>query len=123
MKYLQIVHKLQNLTCNTDMLVLVKSGIFFYGVGKDAVILTQNLGLNYCCMQKGLCKCAIPVIKIENMIKKLKENIFCYLWLYSKKNKWKYWEKYKEITRYISSPIAEIGKITGGLIKYYGKNH
>ena len=55
------------------MLVLVRSGIFFYGVGKDAVILTQNLGLNYCCMQKGLCKCAIPVIKIENMIKKLKE--------------------------------------------------
>lgn len=71
MKYLEIVKRLQRLTCNLDVLVLVRSGIFFYGVGKDAVILTENLGLNYCCMQKGLCKCAIPVIKIETMIRKL----------------------------------------------------
>ena len=109
MKYLQIVHKLQNLTCNTDMLVLVKSGIFFYGVGKDAVILMQNLGLNYCCMQKGLCKCAIPVIKIENMIKKLKEKKISFV-IYDytpKRINENIGEKYKEITRYINSPIAE----------------
>ena len=34
MKYLEIVKKLQDLSCNIDVLVLVRSGIFFYGVGR-----------------------------------------------------------------------------------------
>ncbi len=109
MKYLEIVKKLQNLSCNTDVLVLVRSGVFFYGVGKDAVILTENLGLNYCCMKKELCKCAIPVIKIEKIIKILEEKRISFaIYDYTPKGINEIGVgKYKEIGRYISSPISE----------------
>ena len=109
MKYLEIVKKLQNLSCNTDVLVLVRSGVFFYGVGKDAIILTEKLGLNYCCMKKELCKCAIPVIKIEKIIKILQDKKISFA-IYDYKPKGINEigvEKYKEIGRYISSPISE----------------
>lgn len=109
MKYLEIVKKLQNLSCNTDILVLVRSGVFFYGIGKDAIILTEKLGLNCCCIKKQICKTAIPVIKIEETMKKLKEKEISFViydyapnGIYEGKE-----EKYKELVRYISSPICE----------------
>lgn len=109
MKYLEIVKKLQNLSCNTDVLVLVRSGVFFYGIGKDAIILTENLGLNYCCMKKELCKCAIPVIKMEKIMKILQDkNISFAIYDYTPKGINEIGVgKYKEIGRYISSPISE----------------
>ncbi len=140
----------------------MKSGVFFYGVGKDAIILTENLGLNYCCMKKELCKCAIPVIKIEKIMKILQEkNISFAIYYYTPKgineienilmmnkvekgkrtyylnkidvylncqriylrimykNKWIDQKKFEVAI----SKIAEIGRIVGGLIKYYAKNY
>ena len=66
MKYLEIVKKLQNLSCNTDVLVLVRSGVFFYGVGKDAIILTENLGLNYSQNQSTYFRLRNVIFEIES---------------------------------------------------------
>ncbi len=54
MKYLELVEKLQKE--NVGYIVLIKNGIFFVGVGKDAIILNEMLGLKLTCMKKGLCK-------------------------------------------------------------------
>lgn len=109
MKYLEIVKKLQNLNCNLDVLVLVKSGVFFYGIGKDAIILTEKLGLNYCCIKKELCKCAIPVVKIEKIMEMLRKKGISYaIYDYTPKGiNNNYVGQYKEIARYISFPVYE----------------
>lgn len=109
MKYLEIVKRLQNLNCNLDVLVLVRSGIFFYGVGKDAIILSENLGLNYCCIKKQLCKCAIPIVRIDKIMKILQaKRISFAIYDYVPKgiNQIQV-AQYKEIARYISLPISE----------------
>lgn len=111
MKYLEIVKKLQNLTCNLDVLVLVRSGVFFYGVGKDAIILTEHMGLNYCCIKNKICKCAIPVVKIEKIIEKLQEkkiSFVIYDYTPKKAINENGVENYREIARFMSSPIAEV---------------
>ena len=109
MKYLEIVKRLQKLNCNLDVLVLVRSGVFFYGVGKDAIILTEQLGLNYCCIQKEMCKCAIPVVRIREIMKKLQEKRISFaVYDYTPKGiNGNGVGKYKEIARYISPPISE----------------
>ena len=109
MKYLEIVKRLQNLNCNLDVLVLVRSGIFFYGVGKDAIILVENLGLNYCCIKKQLCKCAIPVVKLEKVMRILRDKKISYaIYDYVPKGiNQNNVAQYKEIARYISFPISE----------------
>ncbi len=109
MKYLEIVKSLQKSEKNEDMLVLVRSGVFFYGIGKDAIILTQNLRLNYCCIKKQICKVAIPVIKINNIIQKLKEKGISFV-IYDYKPDGIFEnreEKYKELVRYVNVPISE----------------
>ena len=44
---------------NDGYLVLVKNGIFFNGIGKDAVILHDKLNLNVSCLKEGMCKARI----------------------------------------------------------------
>ena len=71
MKFLKIVEEIQNKPENIDYLVLIRCGIFFYGVGKDAVLLREQFGLNNICISKNICKCAIPVAKIDKFIRKI----------------------------------------------------
>lgn len=71
MKYLDLVEKLQKK--NEGYIVLVKNGIFFVGVGKDAVVLNELLNLNVTCMRNELCKVGFLVKSLEKYIRKLKE--------------------------------------------------
>lgn len=54
MKFYEVVKKLQKE--NDGYLVLVKCGIFFTAVGKDAVILHDKLNMNVSCFKEEICK-------------------------------------------------------------------
>lgn len=71
MKYLDLVEKLQKE--NEGYIVLIKNGIFFIGVGKDAIVLNELLNLKVTCMRKELCKVGFLVKSLEKYIVKLKE--------------------------------------------------
>lgn len=49
MKFIEKVKKLQKE--NEGTIILVKSGIFFVGIGKDAVLLQELLDLKVTCMK------------------------------------------------------------------------
>lgn len=66
MKFLEIIKQLQ--LKNKGYIVMVKNGIFFIGVGKDAILLNKILGLKLICLKTGLCKAGIPVKAIEKYI-------------------------------------------------------
>ena len=67
MKFVEEVEKLQEE--NPGYLVLVKSGIFFVAIGKDAITLNETLGLKLICMKKELCKVGFQVKNVEKYIK------------------------------------------------------
>ena len=71
LKFYEIVKDLQDK--NEGYLVLVRSGIFFVGVGKDAVILQNITTLKPVCLKEGICKCGIPVITFDKFIHNLKK--------------------------------------------------
>lgn len=71
MKYLDLVEKLQKE--NEGYIVLIKNGIFFIGVGKDAIVLNELLNLKVTCMRKELCKVGFLVKSLEKYILRLKE--------------------------------------------------
>lgn len=69
MKYLDLVEKLQKE--NEGYIIIIKSGIFFIGVGKDAIILNEEIGLKLTCMKRGLCKVGFQTKSLEKYITKL----------------------------------------------------
>ena len=69
MKLVEEIKKLQN--DNTGKIIMVKNGIFFVAIGKDAIILNDILGLKLTCMRKGLCKVGFLVKNVEKYIKKM----------------------------------------------------
>ena len=73
MKYLDLVEKLQKAPENDGNIVMIKNGIFFVGVGKDAIILNNLLGLKLTCMKNELCKGGFQTTSIEKYVKKLQE--------------------------------------------------
>lgn len=72
MKYLELVKKLQNEKINDGHIVLIKNGIFFLGVGKDAIILNRLLKLKLICMKENMCKVGFQTRNIEKYIRELK---------------------------------------------------
>ena len=68
MKFLEVVENLQSDVLNDGYIVLVKNGAFFVGIGKDAVLLHEILGLQVVCIREKLCKVGIPVNSIEKYI-------------------------------------------------------
>lgn len=66
MKFLEIVKKLQ--LENHGYIVLIKNGIFFIGVGKDAILLNRILDLKLICLKTGICKAGFLVKSIEKYI-------------------------------------------------------
>lgn len=107
MKFLKIVEEIQNKQENIDYLVLIHCGIFFYGIEKDAVLLKEHFGLNNICISKNICKCAIPVVKIDKFIRKvIAKNISVVIYEYypKKANREK---QYELLRRIILSPVAE----------------
>lgn len=71
MKYLDLVEKLQR--NNQGYIVIIKNGIFFIAVGKDAIVLNKELGLKVTCMKSGMCKVGFLAKTLEKYIKKLEE--------------------------------------------------
>lgn len=45
MKFLEVVKELQQYELNKGYIILVQKGIFFVGIGKDAILLHDILGL------------------------------------------------------------------------------
>ena len=70
MKFCEEVEKLQRE--NEGSVILVKNGIFFVAIGKDAVILNRELDLQLTCMKKELCKVGFLVKNAEKYIEIMK---------------------------------------------------
>ena len=72
MKLSDEIEKLQEK--NEGKIILIKSGIFFIAIGKDAVVLHDVLGLKTTCMKDRICKVGFPMRNVEKYIRLLNEN-------------------------------------------------
>lgn len=83
MKIVEIVENLQEE--NSGTVILVKNGIFFVAIGKDAIFLSRKMGLKKTCMKDGLCKVGFLVKTADKYIEKMKkENISFALYIIDK---------------------------------------
>lgn len=98
MKFYDVVKELQK--DNKGYIVLVRCGIFFTAIGKDAVILQSLFGLAPVCIKKNVCKCGFPVIKVNKFINKFKENGYSYvIYDYSKDGFGSTGKQFKELLK------------------------
>ena len=107
MKFYEIVKELQKE--NKGKIVLIRNGIFYCGIGKDAVLMNNVLGYIPVCFKENVCKCGIPVNGIEIAIPKmLRSGLGYVIYDYNKKEK-----TYKKIVElkgnYIDSKDNNIG--------------
>ena len=109
MKFLNIVEKLQTAQENEGYLVLIRCGVFFEGIGKDAVILSEKFGLNPICIKEKICKCAIPVSRIEKFLKKvISQKVSVAIYEYNPKGVYgNVDKKYELLKRIVLNPIEE----------------
>ena len=83
MKFYDIVKKLQNE--NEGYIILIRCGIFYNAIGKDAVFMQEKFGLGTICIKNEICKNGIPVSSIEKFIPRLQESGYSYkIYNYSK---------------------------------------
>lgn len=102
MKFVDIVENLQKQ--NPGKIILVKNGIFFVALGKDAIVLSEKIGLKRTCMKDNLCKVGFLVKSSEKYIKILEnENLSFRLFIMDKVT-----EKLEEIYQYEGDKIEEI---------------
>ena len=66
MKFLKVVEKLQEK--NEGYIVIIKNGVFFVGIGKDAILMNKILDLKLVCMKEGLCKVGFIGRSLEKYI-------------------------------------------------------
>ena len=86
MKYTDLMLKLQN--DNKEKIILMKNGIFFTAIGKDAIALNEAIGLKLTCMKKGLCKVGFQVKSSEKYMKELQDiNISFAMYTYDNKTR------------------------------------
>ena len=76
-KFVEKVKRLQQK--NPGKIVLIRSGIFFCGIGKDAVILNNLIKYKPICIQSGICKIGIPVSCFKQVIPKLVQTGYSYI--------------------------------------------
>ncbi len=100
MKFIERVEQLQKE--NEGSIVIIKNGIFFIGVGKDAIILNRILGLKLTCMKPELCKVGFLVKNVEKYIKLLTEEGKSFV-IYIKNEK----DEIEELYRYKGENIQE----------------
>ena len=84
MKMVEEMEKLQQE--NAGSIILVKNGIFFVAIGKDALTLHEELGLKLTCMKPELCKVGFLVKNVEQYIEKLEKIGYSFI-LYVKMTK------------------------------------
>ena len=88
MKFLKMVEALQKEEKNQNKVILVKCGVFFAAIGKDAILLHEILGLNVTCIKSGICKVGIPISNCIKYTDKLEKLGYGYiLYDYNSKNK------------------------------------
>ena len=56
LSFKKIVESLQQEEENQNFLILIRCGVFFVGIGKDAVILAERLGITNICFTEGVLK-------------------------------------------------------------------
>lgn len=100
MKFIERVEQLQKE--NEGSIVIIKNGIFFIGIGKDAIILNKILGLKLTCMKPELCKVGFLVKNVEKYIKLLTEEGKSFV-IYIKNEK----DEIEELYRYKGEEIEE----------------
>ena len=107
MKFYEKVLKLQEE--NKGKIVLVRNGIFYCGIGKDAVLMHDVLGYMPVCFKEKVCKCGIPVNGIEKAIPKMIRSCVGFvIYDYSKEDK--SYNKLMELKgKYIDSLDNNIG--------------
>lgn len=76
MKFVDMVESLQEQ--NPGKIILVRNGIFFVALGKDAIVLSEEIGLKRTCMKDSLCKVGFLVKSSEKYIKVLEEKNFSF---------------------------------------------
>lgn len=84
MKMVEEMEKLQQE--NAGSIILVKNGIFFVAIGKDALTLHDEIGLKLTCMKSELCKVGFLVKNVEQYIEKLEKIGYSFI-LYVKNEK------------------------------------
>lgn len=108
MKFLEIAKNLQNEEENKGTIVLIRCGAFFVSIGKDAVILSEQLNLNVNCITNRICKVGIPVNAIYDYIKRLEKIGFNFvIYNYSKDEMVENGKRYAEAYRFKGKPIIE----------------
>ena len=112
MSFKKIVEEIQNKEENKGFLILIRCGVFFVGVGKDAVILTEKLGITNICFSEGICNSGVPVNKIDKILAKIIDaNISVAIYEYNPKGVEKgIADKYKLLRRIVIRPIEEVRK-------------
>ena len=101
MKLLEVIENLQER--NRGHIVIIKNGIFFIGVGKDALALNELLGLKLTCMKKNMCKVGFQVKSVEKYISKLEEKKKSFvIYTYDKEK-----EQTEELYKYTNENIEE----------------
>lgn len=101
MKYLELVEKLQR--DNQGYIVIIKNGIFFIAVGKDAIVLNEELGLKVTCMKSGMCKVGFQTKALERYITNLeKSNKSFIIYTYDKEL-----EQEEQIYKYNGEEVKE----------------
>lgn len=101
MKYLDLVEKLQKE--NQGYIIIIKNGIFFIAIGKDAIILNEELELKLTCMKRGMCKVGFQAKTLEKYITKLEEsNKSFIIYTYDKEL-----EKEEQIYKYEGEKVKE----------------
>lgn len=76
MKFTDTIYKLQKE--NEGTVILVKNGIFFVAIGKDAVFLSEKIGLKRTCMKDKLCKVGFSIQSSEKYMDLLEKNNISY---------------------------------------------
>ena len=98
--FLNMVKDLEKFEENKGYLILVRCGAFFVSIGANAVILSNEVGLNTICMVKGICKVGIPLNSIYDYIKRLEQlNKSFVIYNYSKDEMIDNGKKYSEMYR------------------------
>lgn len=101
MKFLEIVKMIKKKKENKNVLVLVRCGAFFVSIGKDAIWLSENLGLKTTCITNKICKIGIPVGSIYDYIDRLEQLGYSFvIYHYSKEMILESANRYAEAYRY-----------------------
>lgn len=80
---------------NKEKIVLIKLGVFYTAIGKDAVFFNKELGLKCVCYKNQICKIGIPENRIEYYLKKLEKLNIGYIVYNFDSKKEELIEKYK----------------------------